>query len=185
MVVQATALHRRNDRWTLWPAIGCTVALWLWILVAQMPGGFGFVVGLATILAVPAAAIVVLCFAVVLSAKRRPLRAGSALLAIVVPALLWVPMIWTSDYVHLALTAGFGAGQIGRPAKSDRGQFTTYDWSIGFAGGPNTFLIHDPTDEIALPLNQHKQPIASEMGFGEDCAGKVRHLMGHYYVCTF
>jgi hypothetical protein len=60
-----------------------------------------------------------------------------------------------------------------------------FDWSVGLAGGPNTFLIHDVTDEIALPLGQHKYPVETERGFGEDCAGKVQHLLGHYYVCTF
>jgi hypothetical protein len=41
------------------------------------------------------------------------------------------------------------------------------------------------TDEIALPPELHKQPIAFEQGFGEICAGKVIHLPGHYYVCEF
>jgi hypothetical protein len=35
-----------------------------------------------------------------------------------------------------------------------------------------------------LPMNQHTQPPSSEDGFGEDCAGKVQHLIAHYYVCT-
>jgi hypothetical protein len=185
MSAPAKALQRSNDRWTIVPAIGCTVGLWLWLLVAQMPGSIGFMVALATILVIPVGLIVALCFAVVFAAKSRPLRAGSALLAIIVPALLWAPMVWISDYAHLALTIGLGTGQIGSSATSNQGGFTTYDWSVGFAGGPNTFLIHDPTDEIALPLKLHKHPISSEMGFGEDCAGKVRHLIAHYYVCTF
>ena len=63
--------------------------------------------------------------------------------------------------------------------------FAAYDWSVGFAGGPNTFLIYDATDEIALPYKLHKQPIAFERGFGDVCAGKVTHLLDHYYVCTF
>jgi hypothetical protein len=153
--------------------------------VADLPSLIGFVVRLSTVLALPCAAIVALGFAIVFAVKGRPRRAVSALLAIVIPALLWIPTVWTIDYAHLALTTGFGVGQIGSSTKSDRGQFSIHDWSVGFAGGPNTFLIHDPTDEISLPLSQHKQPIASEMGFGEDCAGKVRHLLGHYYVCTF
>jgi hypothetical protein len=155
------------------------------MLVADLPGTIGFVVRLGTVFALPCAAMVALGFAIVFAAKRHPRRAVSALLAIMIPVLLWTPMVWTIDYAHLALTAGFGAGQIGRSGNSNRGLFTTHDWSVGFAGGPNTFLIHDPTDEISLPPSQHKQPIASEMGFGEDCAGKVRHLLGHYYVCTF
>jgi hypothetical protein len=33
-------------------------------------------------------------------------------------------------------------------------------------------------------MTRHIQPSASENGFGEECAGKVRHLLGHYYICT-
>ncbi len=65
------------------------------------------------------------------------------------------------------------------------GPFVGYDWSVGLAGGPATFLIYDVTDEIALPPELHKQPIAFEHGFGEICAGKVIHLLGHYYLCEF
>jgi hypothetical protein len=64
------------------------------------------------------------------------------------------------------------------------GSFEVYDWSVGFAGGPNIFLIHDVSDEIALPMAQHKRPQNAENGFGEECAGKVERLVGHYYVCT-
>jgi hypothetical protein len=99
--------------------------------------------------------------------------------------LLWSTIGWATDYVHLGLTAWCGYGQLGSPPKSNGGQFTTYDWSVGLAGGPNTFLIHDVTDEIALPMAQHTHPSISENGFGEEGAGKVRHLVGHYYVCTF
>jgi hypothetical protein len=65
------------------------------------------------------------------------------------------------------------------------GPFVGYDWSVGLAGGPATFLIYDVTDEIALPPELHKQPIAFEEGVGEICAGKVIHLLGHYCVCEF
>ncbi len=50
--------------------------------------------------------------------------------------------------------------------------FVVYDWSVGFAGGPNIFLIHDVSDEIALPMAQHNQPQRAENGFGKECAAK-------------
>jgi hypothetical protein len=42
-----------------------------------------------------------------------------------------------------------------------------------------------PPDQIALPLTQHPQASIPEDGFVEECTGNVRHLLGHYYVCTF
>jgi hypothetical protein len=69
-------------------------------------------------------------------------------------------------------------------AKQTGNDFAVYDWSVGFAG-QNTFLIHDRTDEIALPLALHKHPLSDENGFADICAGKVQHLLGHYYICNF
>lgn len=122
--------------------------------------------------------------ALVLALRRRIRQAASVAGALAAPALLWPQICWTADYVHLALTAGLGAGTLG-PATVNDSSFSVHDWSIGFAGSPSTFLIHDVSDEIALPPKMHKHPLASEHGFGEDCAGNVRRLLGHYYVCTF
>jgi hypothetical protein len=103
---------------------------------------------------------------------------------LIMPVLLWSPINWVADCVHLGLTVGFGAGQIGSSSKPDGRGFAAYDWSVGLAGGPSTFLIHDETGQIALPIAQHVQPSIPENGLEEECAGKVRHLLGHYYVCT-
>ncbi|MCL2385542.1 MAG: hypothetical protein FWC84_06920, partial [Alphaproteobacteria bacterium] len=107
---------------------------------------------------------------------------ASVALAVLLPIFLWRPMFWAADCLHLGFTIGFGISsastQIDRP-------FAVYDWSVGLVSNPNTFLIYDITDEIALPLVQHKYPISSENGFGEHCAGKVTRLLGHYYVCSF
>jgi hypothetical protein len=117
-------------------------------------------------------------------AKRRPRRGASVFLILVLPALLWRPKIFAANLVHLGLTAGLGIGQLGTTPRVKDNSFVVYDWSVGFAGGPNIFLIHDVSDGIALPMAQHKQPQSSENGFGEECAGKVERLAGHYYVCT-
>jgi hypothetical protein len=130
------------------------------------------------------AAVAILAISAYCITQKRPRRAGSVLLILLIPMLLWRPTVWAAEYVHLALTAGFGAGQIGSSSKSNDDSFAVYDWSVGLAGGPNTFLIHDVSDEIALPMAQHKHPEDSENGFGEECAGKVRRLIDHYYVCT-
>jgi len=107
------------------------------------------------------------------------------LIAALLPAVLITPIGWGAVYAHLALTVWFGAGQIESNAKPDGSAFQTFDWSIGLVSSGATFLIYDVTDEIALPLKLHTHPIASENGFGEECAGRVRHLLGHYYVCEF
>ena len=59
---------------------------------------------------------------------------------------------WVASMAHLGLTVGFGAGTNGVEARSD-GDFAAYDWSVGLAGGPSTFLIHDVTDEISSPID--------------------------------
>jgi len=96
---------------------------------------------------------------------------------------MWSPLRWLSECAHPGLTTGFGIGQLGDVGPIRSEQFTVYDWSVGLAGGTNTFLIYDPSGEIALPLRQHKALIASEDGFGEECAGRVEHLLGHNYIC--
>ena len=78
---------------------------------------------------------------------------------------------------------GFGAGQLGSSSRPTDDSFVVYDWSVGLAGA-NTFLIHDVSDEIALPMAQHTHSPNSENGWGEECAGKVRRLINHYYVCN-
>ena len=93
-------------------------------------------------------------------------------------------MVWASDHAHLALTVGFGVGQLGAAPRSGRSSFVAYDWSAGFAGGPYNFLIYDATDEIAFLHQLHKRPNVSGTGLGEECAGKVRRLLSHYYVYT-
>lgn len=130
------------------------------------------------------ASIVILSIALISVVRKRPRRATSVFLALMLPILLWWPINRAAEYIHLGITVGLGAGQLGAPSKSDGSGFEAYDWSVGFAGA-NTFLIHDVTDEIALPMVQHKHPSISENGFGEMCAARVSHLLGHYYVCNF
>jgi hypothetical protein len=160
------------------------VTAFTFAVLCGLPGLISFVLIPLSVLGGVLVAAALVVVAVVLAARGRPRRAGSLLLALLLPIILWQPITWTADCLHLALTVWTGAGQAGPPSRPDNSPFSVYDWSVGFAGGPNTFLIHDVTDEIALPLKLHRRPVASENGFGEDCAGRVRHLLGHYYVCT-
>jgi hypothetical protein len=121
----------------------------------------------------------------ILAGKRHPRRAASLSLVLIMPVLLWWPIRSVAEYAHLGLTVGLGAGQLGPPFKPDGSDFEAFDWSVGFVGGPNTFLIHDKTDQIALPVTHLTQASIHEDGIAEECAGNVRHLLGHYYVCTF
>jgi hypothetical protein len=152
--------------------------------VCGLPGLISFALIPLSLLAYALAAVTFLVSAVVLGVRRRPRKAGSVIFALLAPILLWAPINWTADCLHLALTARFGVGYIGPSPNRDL-PFQTYDWSTGLAGGPATFLIRDETDDIALPLSMHKHPDVLEYGFGERCSGKVKHLLSHYYVCTF
>lgn len=153
-------------------------------LLTGIPGLESFLIALTVVLGAPLVAAGLIVIALVAAVRRRRRIAVSFLAAVLIPVLLWKPIVWTADCMHLALTVWTGAGQLGRSSGPDGSPFDTFDWSVGFAGGPATFLIYDVTDEIALPFKLHKLPIASEQGFGEDCAGNVTHLLGHYYVCT-
>jgi hypothetical protein len=176
---------RDDDSWAAWPALTTLAIALIVVILCGLPGIVSFVLIPLTVLGAPLVGAGLTVVALVVALRRRPRMAVSILIAVLLPALLWKPITWAADYAHLALTVGTGAGQLGRSSRPDGSPFAVYDWSVGLAGGPNTFLIYDVTDEIALPLKLHKQPIASEQGFGENCAGKVTHLRGHYYVCTF
>jgi hypothetical protein len=173
------------DRWLPWLTLVSTAIVAILTLLCRLPGLVSFLIIPLSLVGYLAAPPALVAASVWFAANKLPRKAASALIALATPILLWVPINWAADCVHLGLTAGFGAGQIGAMSKPDGSKFAAYDWSTGLAGGPNTFLIHDDSDEIALPLARHKHPAASENGFGEDCAGKVKHLLAHYYVCTF
>lgn len=173
------------DHWAVWPTLATLAIALVVAIFCTLPGIVSFLLIPLTVLGALMVGAGLTVMALVLAVRRRPCIAVSILIAVLLPVLLWKPITWTADCMHLALTVWTGTGQLGRSAKPDGRSFAAYDWSVGLAGGANTFLIYDATDEIALPLTLHKQPIASEQGFGEDCAGEVTHLLGHYYVCTF
>jgi hypothetical protein len=175
----------KMDRWIFWPALASVAIVFTLTLVCGLPGPVSFLMIPISFLGYAIISIVLLTRTGIFAAKRRPRRAASLLLVLIVPLILWSPINWVADCVHLGLTVGFGAGQLGSSSKPDGRGFAAYDWSVGLAGGPNTFLIHDETGQIALPIAQHVQPSIPENEFEEECAGKARHLLGHYYVCTF
>jgi len=163
------------DRWIFWPTIASLGIVFAFTILCELPGSVSFVMIPISLLIYAIASVALLTMAVIYAIKKRPRRAASLLMVLIAPACLWFPISWMADCVHLGLTVGFGGA---------RG-FAVYDWSVGLAGGPNTFLIHDETGQIALPMAEHSQPSDLENGFGEVCAGNVRHLLSHYYVCTF
>jgi hypothetical protein len=172
------------DRWSFKPALVSLMTVAVLVLLCQLPGMASFLLIPLTLVGFAVTSLTISIVAGYCLAKRRPRRGVSIFLIILVPALFWRPTIFAANLVHLGLTAGFGIGQLGTTPRVKDDSFVVYDWSVGFAGGPNIFLIHDVSDEIALPIAQHKQPQSSENGFGEECAGKVERLVGHHYVCT-
>ena len=170
------------DRWSFKPALAALIIVTAVEFVCQLPGSVSFVLITVSLLVYAIALIAVLATSAYRFVKRRPRGAVSVLLMLLLPVLLWRPLNWAGDMAHLGLTAWFGLGQLGSSSKPKDDDFAVYDWSVGLAGA-NTFLIHDVTDEIALPMARHTHPASAEFGWGEDCAGKVRRLMSHYYVC--
>jgi hypothetical protein len=121
-------------------------------------------------------------------------------LALIAPIFFWTPIGWLTNCLHLGLMISMGVGVLNNESRgqliavdvramrraliTDNQRFAVYDWSVGLAGGPDRFVFYDLTDEIALPLAQHRGPPSDEEGWGEECAGRVTHLLGHYYICT-
>lgn len=174
-----------HDRWLWRPAVMLLFGAFCLAELCGLPGTVSFILILLVGVGWPAPALILLFPAGLYAVRGKVRKATSVLFAALLPILLWRPICWMADCAHIALTVGLGVGEIGSGSAAKTDRFTTYDWSVGLAGGPDTFLIYDATDEIALPLALHKSPIATENGFGEDCAGRVSHLIGHYYRCTF
>jgi hypothetical protein len=172
------------ERFSFKPALISLTTVGALALLCQLPGWVSLILIPFTLLGYAIALFVILGMGMYFFIKKRPRRGASVLSVILLPALLWRPLIWSADLVHLGLTTGFGVGQLGTPRKSRVGDFIVYDWSVGLAISPSIFLIHDGSDEISLPMAQHPHPASSEIGFGEECAGKVEHLIRHYYICT-
>jgi hypothetical protein len=172
------------ERWSFKPVLVSLLIIAAIELVCQLPGSVSFILIPLSLLGYAVALVAVLAMALYFLIKKRPRRGASVLMVFLLPVLLWVPINRAADLVHLGLTVGFGAGQLGA-AKSSDSNFAAYDWSVGLAGGPNRFLIHDVTGEIALPTAQRRHPPDFDDGFWEECAGKVRRLAPNYYVCSF
>jgi hypothetical protein len=174
-----------TDRWSLKPAFVCLITVFALQLVCQMPGWVSFLLIPLSALAYLALLIAILGGAAYCFTKKRARMGASILLVALLPVLMWLPINLVADVVHIGLTRGFGVGQLGSASKSSDGKFAIYDWSVGLSISPSIFLVHDTTDEIALPIAQHLQPPSTELGFAEECAGKVHHVIGHDYICSF
>jgi hypothetical protein len=176
--------HSENpDGWSLRPGLTSVLTVIVVTLGCQIPGALNLMLIPLTLLGFVVGAIIVVVLAVVLVFRKRPRKGASIFLVLLLPLILWRPINWITDVIHVGLTVNLGIGQLG-VARADGDGFTVYDWSIGLVTNPSTFLIHDVTDEIALPLAQHTHPARSEAGFGENCAGKVSRVLKHYYICT-
>ncbi len=171
------------DRWIWWPTASTSAMVAVFVFVGCMPGPLNVPVTLLSIVACPVAVLLLAGWAFALFWRRRPRGGFSAFLAVVVPAFLVVPMALIQAYVHLGLTVAFGIGYLG--GAPQKGQpVGIYDWSTGVVGGPNTFLIHDTTDAVAVAAVKGGHSGWRNTDFLRECAGRSRHLIGHYYVCV-
>jgi hypothetical protein len=154
------------------------------LLVCEIPGFLSLLIFPLSLVGFAITAVLLLAFCAFSIKKRRPRKAASYLLALALPVLLWRPLIWATECVHLGLTLWLGLGELSATKTSD-GKFADYDWSVGLVTNPDTFLIYDATDEVALPMAQHKILARSKSQFVKLCARNARHLIGHYYICSF
>ncbi len=169
------------DRWVWWLTPATVALVALFVFVGELPGRLNGLLLLLAFVVLPLAALLLIGLACVLAWLRYWRRAASLLLAVAAPAFLVVPMAILAPYVHLGLMLAFDIGYLG-PAPLQGQPVTVYDWSTGMVGGPNTFLIHDRTDAIALPLAK-SGPAWRDSDLLRTCAGRVQHLIGHYYIC--
>jgi hypothetical protein len=174
-----------SDSWFSWPPFVIVAGVFGLALLSGLPGVVSFFLIPLIVLGWPVAVVALAIVARLLFVRGRPRKAAALLATALLATVLWKPICWTADCVHVVLTTQFGIGQLGSSRALGDDSFAAYDWSVGLAGGPNTFLLRDPTDETSLPLEQHKYLAASKNSFEEQCAGRVTHLFGHYYRCTF
>lgn len=153
-------------------------------LISGLPGPVNLIVISASMLALLLGAAALIVLAAVFAAKSCPRKVLSVLLALVTPVVLWRPIGWTADCIHLGLTIGLGLGQIGVYSSSSDGAVSAYDWSVGLAG-TGRFLIHDPSGQIARPADSQDHVAATASDFAEECAGSAKPLIAHYFVCSF
>jgi hypothetical protein len=173
----------KSDKWLLWPMVASPTAVTAMAFISGMPGIVSFLVIPIAFLSIPVAIIVVAAFAVYFVIKRSPRKATSLSLALILPLVLLSPINWVADCFHLGLTAWFGLGQLGKTSRPSGYGLEVFDWSVGLAGGPNTFLIRDPTDRIALS-GISAAHFDDPSGFLRGCENKAHHVLGHYYTCV-
>jgi hypothetical protein len=175
-----------SDRFLIWPSVVAMLFVGLIAGAVETPGpeAFGIIFGLASLTPV---IVIGLLVALIYFLWKRRWRA--ALTGVVAPTLcvaLAFPLARSpAHYIHFLVTRHTYDAQITSLPGTPGHRFGSFDWSTGFAGGPSTFLIFDESDEIALPIQKHAADPSVELGFAESCAGRIQHLQGHYYVCTF
>lgn len=171
-----------GDRFLYWPAVTSLIAVTLMVLACGIPGPLSFLMIVAVLSLASFAAIAILTVFCLLAIRKYFRTSASVLFALIVPVLLLPQINWVADCIHLGASVWFGAWSLGNCTLNGRGN-PAYDWSVGFAGGPGRFVVHDVTDKVGLPVRHPIDPEHAN-GFEEACAGRSRHLLGHYYICT-
>lgn len=183
--VRSASKDMTADRFYIWPSVATAVLVFLFVIIVQMSPSLGFMLVICWVLITPFAGVALVGFCILLAVRKRWKKSLSFAAIPVIAWALHQPVLFCCDYVHLLLLEPVYQEAIAASGKPPGARFAAFDWSVGFAGGPNTFLIYDETDAISRPFNDQPGIATQEDGFGPDCAGKVRHLLAHYYVCDF
>ena len=174
---------KAGDRWLPWLMVISGAMALSFAVLSGMPGLVSFLLIPTSGLIVPLVGLAACGVVMALLINWLPQRAISVVAALSTPLLQGSPILWTSECLHTLVTVTTGAGQIG--CYSLRGGGEAYDRSAGFAGGSNTFLIHDCTDQISSTHTPSRTESAANEDLRDACAGKFRHLIGHYFICVF
>ena len=173
-----------KDRFTFSPLLLAISTLFLFGWLSSYPALVMLVLVWGLALAAPVLiAVVALLPILVTSIRRKRWRrlASWMMLPIVFAVMIAAPNLVLGffgrigDYLHLlANKSSYEAEVAALPPES---HLRVFDWG-GWAG-INTFLIYDGTDQIVLPAGYRESG-----NLFDQCAGRVVHIMGHYYRCN-
>jgi hypothetical protein len=158
------------------------LAFFVFALLLGIPGQRSFAIGFYSGLLLPWLTVIWLAICAIFAYRQHWRGLLSIAVIPFVVLLLQQPIVTCSDYIHLLIYESTYAKEIAAGGMPEGERFAAFDWSIGFAGSNNRFVIFDESDGIASARLVQSKAL-TQSGFAESCAGKVRHIRGHYYLC--
>ena len=174
----------KADRWLIWPTLASVTLFIVLMLISGIPWSLGLLAEIVTTIVFLLAAASLCVATVVFLFDRRFRMAMSFLVAAVVPMAIRLQLVWVANCLHLMLTIWLGVGYLGPTETPDNHGFAAYDWSVGLAGGESTFLVRDPSRNVAMQPGPHTAELTTQT-IRQTCMGRSKHIVGPYYICSF